>query len=197
MARATGVCGLRPESTPAVTHAGPRPGSTKETRIRSEASQISLLARLGGWIADRRGPVLAVMAALLAAASVYGASAASHLPAGGFEVPGSESDRAVKEAERRFGIGSADVLVLYRDPGADVRDAQFGARILDLLEPVLEDASVVGAMTYYDTAPGEPRLARRARDPGDRLPRRQQRREARARFRASSRCCARSSLPSR
>jgi RND superfamily putative drug exporter len=91
------------------------------------------------------------MATLLAAASVYGASAASHLPAGGFEVPGSESDLAVKEAERRFGIGAADVLALYRDPGGDVRDAQFAARILDLLEPVLADASVVGATTFYAT----------------------------------------------
>ena len=84
--------------------------------MRYEASQRSLFARLGGWIADRPRPVLAVMAALLTVAVLYGASAASHLPASGFEVPGSESDRATKEAERRFGIGSADVLVLYRDP---------------------------------------------------------------------------------
>ena len=92
-----------------------------------------------------------MMALLLAAASVYGSSAASHLPAGGFEVPGSESDLAVKETERRFGIGAADVLVLYRDRSADVRDAQFAARILDMLQPVLEDPSVVSAMTFYDS----------------------------------------------
>ena len=120
--------------------------------MRSEASHSSLFARLGRWIAARPLRVLAVMAALLAAAALYGASAASHLPAGGFEVPGSESDRAVKEAERRFGIGSADVLVLYRDPGADVRNIQFATRILDLLEPVLEDEGVVRATSYFDTA---------------------------------------------
>jgi RND superfamily putative drug exporter len=120
--------------------------------MRSEASQTSRFARLGGWIADRPRPVLAVMAALLAAAGFYGASAASHLPAGGFEVPGSESDRAVREAERRFGIGSADVLALYRDPGGDIRNLQIGTRILDLLEPVLEDEGVVGATSYFDTA---------------------------------------------
>jgi RND superfamily putative drug exporter len=123
-----------------------------ETRIRAEASQGPLFARLGRWIADRSVLVLAVMAALLAAAAFYGAAAASHLPASGFEVPGSESDRAVKEAERRFGIGTPDVLVLSRDPGADVRNPQLGIRILDLLEPVLEDEDVVGTMSYFDTA---------------------------------------------
>jgi RND superfamily putative drug exporter len=119
--------------------------------MRSQTTQGSLFARFGGWIAERPRAVLAAMAALLAAASVYGASAASHLQAGGFEVPGSESDLAVKEAERRFGVGTADILALYRDRSADVGDARFGARLLDLLEPVLEDEGVVGATTYFDT----------------------------------------------
>ena len=120
--------------------------------MRSEASHSSLFSRLGRWISDRPRRVLAVMAALLAAAGLYGASAASHLPAAGFEVPGSESDRAVKEAEHRFGTGAADVLVLYRDPTSDVRNIQFATRILDLLEPVLEDEGVVRAVSYFDTA---------------------------------------------
>jgi RND superfamily putative drug exporter len=120
--------------------------------MRSEASESSLFARLGRWIARRPRPVLAAGAALLAAAAIYGATAASHLPAGGFEVPGSESDLAVKEAERRFGMGSADVLVLYRDPEGDVRSLQFATRILDRLEPVLEDEGVVRATSYFDTA---------------------------------------------
>ena len=165
--------------------------------MRSEASQSSLFARLGRWIADRPRRVLAVLAALLAAAAVYGASAASHLPAGGFEVPGSESDRAVKEAERRFGIGSADVLVLYRDPDADVRDVQFGARILDLLDAGARGRGRGRRDLVLRHRPGEPRLARRARDAGDRLAGRQQRREAAHARRASSRCCARSRRRSR
>src|SRR5262245_30053967 len=119
--------------------------------MRSEASLDSHFARLGHWISARPIPILVLFAVLLALAGFYGATAAQHLPAGDFEVPGSESDLAVKEAERRFGIGSADVLVLYRDPRADVRDAQFGTRILDLLDAVLGDEGVVGATTYYDT----------------------------------------------
>ncbi len=95
--------------------------------MRAEASLDSPLARLGAWISDRPRAVLAAFALLLAIAAVYGASAAEHLPAGGFEVPGSESDLAVKEAESHFGIGSADVLALYRDPRADVRNVHFGS----------------------------------------------------------------------
>jgi RND superfamily putative drug exporter len=120
--------------------------------MRSEASLDSLFARLGRAVADRPTPVLVAFALVFLVAAIYGAGAARHLPAGGFEVMGSESERAVKEAERRFGIGAADVLALYRDPAADVRDSQFGAVILDLLEAVLEEEAVVGATTYYDTA---------------------------------------------
>src|SRR5262245_47078252 len=121
--------------------------------MRAEPSLVSVYARLGRWLAGTRRAVLALFAALLAAAAWYGASAASHLPAGGFEVPGSESDRAVKEAERRFGVGSADVLILYGDPEVDVRDPLFSSEILDLLDPLIaEDAGVVGATTYWDTS---------------------------------------------
>jgi len=120
--------------------------------MRSEASLDSPFARLGRWIAERPRALLAVFALLLAAAGWYGASAADHLPAGGFEVPGSESDRAVKQAEKRFGIGAADVLALYRTPEGDVRDVQFATRILDVLDGVLQNESVVGVTSFYDTA---------------------------------------------
>ena len=119
--------------------------------MRSEASLDSPYARLGAALARGRVGVVAIFAALLAVAAVYGSSAADHLPAGGFEVPGSESDLAIQEAERRFGIGAPDVLVIYRDATSDVRDPLFGSLILDLLEVVFEDDGVVGATTYWDT----------------------------------------------
>jgi RND superfamily putative drug exporter len=119
--------------------------------MRSDASLDSPYARFGAALAHARFAVIAVFAALLAIAAIYGGGAAEHLPAGGFEVPGSESDLAVKEAERRFGIGAPDVLVIYRDATSDVRDPLFGALILDLLEVVFEDDGVVGATTHWDT----------------------------------------------
>jgi RND superfamily putative drug exporter len=120
--------------------------------MRSEASENSRFAALGRWIADRPRRVLLGFALLLAAASVYGSSAARHLPAAGFEAPGSESDRAARQAEKSFGIGPADVLALYQNPEADFRDARFATLILDVLDAVVQDDGVIGATSYYDTA---------------------------------------------
>ena len=120
--------------------------------MRTEASPDSALAGIAAWLADRPRAVLAVFAVLLAVAGIYGASAAQHLPAGGFEVPGSESDLAVKEAEHHFGIGSADVLVLYRDPDHDVRNVHFGSWLFDLSDGLLQNPGVVGVSSYFDTA---------------------------------------------
>ena len=133
---------------------GDRHARARAARMHAGTSLRSPLARLGGWLADRPRSVLAVFAVLTAVAAFYGSSAAEHLPAGGFEVPGSESDLAVKEAESQFGIGSADVLALYRDPSADVRNAQFGSAIFDLIDGVLGSEGVVGASSYFDTAEG-------------------------------------------
>jgi uncharacterized membrane protein YdfJ with MMPL/SSD domain len=119
--------------------------------MRSEASLTSPFARLGRWLAGRPRVVLAVFAAIVVVGGVYGSSVADHLPAGGADVSGSESDRAAQAGERYFGIGAPDVLVLYRNRNGDVRDALFGSRIFDLLDPVLADPGVVGAVTYYDT----------------------------------------------
>src|SRR4029453_5201669 len=116
-----------------------------------ESSLHTPFARLGAWIARHAGRVLVAAVLLLAAAGLYGASVEEHLPAGGLEVRGSESDRAAQEAARRFGIASADVLVLYRDPDGQVRDPLFGSQIVCLLEPVLADPGVVGATTVYET----------------------------------------------
>lgn len=119
--------------------------------MQSQASLDSPFARLGAWIARRHRWVLAVFAALVALAGAYGSSVQQHLPAAGLEVPGSESHRAVQEAARRFGVGSADVLVLYRNAEGDVRDSLFGSLVVDALDPVLADPGVVGATTVYDT----------------------------------------------
>jgi len=119
--------------------------------VRSEASLTSPFARIGAWIARRSGAVLALFAVAITAMGFYGASVEEHLSAGGLDVPGSESALAAEEAARRFGIGAADLLVLYRNPEGEVRDAEFGSRIIDGLEAVLTDAGVVGATTVYDT----------------------------------------------
>jgi uncharacterized membrane protein YdfJ with MMPL/SSD domain len=119
--------------------------------MRAEASLSSPFARLGAWIAARPRPVLAAFAVGLALAALYGRSVAEHLPTAGLEVIGSESARVREEAARRFGIGSADVVILFRNPEGDVRDPLFGSLVIDALDPVLSDPGVLGATTLYDT----------------------------------------------
>jgi len=96
--------------------------------------------------------VVACFAVLLAAAAVYGSSVARHLPGGGLEVPGSESDRAMEEAARRFGVGSADVLALYRSADAPVQDPRVAFRLLDGLDPAIADPGVLSVTSVFDSA---------------------------------------------
>lgn len=119
--------------------------------MRAEASLDSPFARLGAWIAARPRPVLAAFALALALAAGYGRSVADHLPTAGLEVIGSESARVREEAARRFGLGSADVVVLFRNPEGDVRDPLFGSLLIDALDPVVSDPGVLGVTTLYDT----------------------------------------------
>jgi RND superfamily putative drug exporter len=119
--------------------------------MRAEASLDSRFARHGAWIAARPRKVLALFAVVLALAAVYGSSVAEHLPAAGLDVIGSESARVREQAAQRFGAGSADVLVLYENPEGSVHDAEFAARVLDSLDPVLDDPGVLGSTSLYET----------------------------------------------
>ena len=127
--------------------------------MRAQASLHSPLARLGASTARHARAVMAAFVVLLALAASYGASVTEYLSAVELEVIGSESARVRAEAARRFGIGAADVLVLYGNPDGDVRDPLFAIRIIDGLEPVLSDDGVLGAITLYDT--NEPSLVSR------------------------------------
>jgi len=111
------------------------------------------------------------------------------------DVPGSESALAAEEAGRRFGIGAADLLILYRNPEGDVRDAEFGSRIIDGLEPVLADAGVVARRPSTTPISGR-RLARRTRDARGRVARRRQRQKLET-FRRIEPLLAPSSRPSK
>jgi RND superfamily putative drug exporter len=127
--------------------------------VHPDSVPHSFFARVGERLARRARLVLVVSGALLAAAGWYGSSVALHLSASGLEVPGSESDRETQEAAGRFGVGSADVLLLYRNANGSVRDATFASRIIDALDPVLADPGVLSATTPYDT--GKPELVSR------------------------------------
>ena len=78
--------------------------------------------RIGAWVADRPRAVVAAFAVLLAISAVYGASVGQRLPAGGFDVPGSDSFRLSEISEQRLGLGKPDLVLLYRrTDGGDMK----------------------------------------------------------------------------
>jgi len=108
---------------------------------------------IGAWVARRPRFVTGLFAVLLAFAAFYAASASRHLPAGGFDVPGSDSDRVTELSEQRLGIGKPDLVLLYRrSDGGDMRTSQAAALVLDALDPLLDDPQVLGTTSYYDTS---------------------------------------------
>jgi uncharacterized membrane protein YdfJ with MMPL/SSD domain len=119
--------------------------------MQPDASHDSLLSAFGDRLARHAGWVLVGSFLALLATGWYGASVEGHLTAAPLEAPGSESERATQEAMRRFGVGSADVLLLIRNRDGSVRDAAFGSRVFDALDPVLSDPGVLSATTVYET----------------------------------------------
>ena len=109
-------------------------------------------AAIGASVAKRPRAIAAGFAALLVLSAVYAASASRHLPAGGFDVPGSDSHRVTDLLEQRLGIGKPDLVLLYRrSDGGDMKSSQAAALVFDALDAVLDDPEVLGATSYYDT----------------------------------------------
>jgi RND superfamily putative drug exporter len=108
---------------------------------------------IGAWVAGRPRELAAAFAVLFVLSAVLAASASRRLPAGGFDVPGSDSDRVTELSEQRLGIGKPDLVLLYRrTDGGDMRTSQAAALVLDALDAVLDDPDVLGATSYYDTS---------------------------------------------
>jgi RND superfamily putative drug exporter len=74
----------------------------------------SPFTRIGSWAAARPRSIAAVFAVLLALSGAYAASVAQRLPAGGFDVPGSDSFRVGAVSQERLGVGKPDLVLLYR-----------------------------------------------------------------------------------
>jgi len=118
---------------------------------RTPCARPSPFIHLGRWVSARPRGVAVAMALATIAAGIYGAPVSERLQAGGLEVPGSESDRASKRLTERLGVISPDVVAMLHDPDGDVRDPQYVSFVLDGLERLFEEETVVGAVTHYDT----------------------------------------------
>ncbi|MFC5749369.1 MMPL family transporter [Actinomadura rugatobispora] len=116
----------------------------------------------GRWTYRRRRPVLAVALLFVAVAAVWGTGVFGALsPGGGFDTPGSDSDRAERVSERELGRDAADVVILYRaDGGLTVDDPRYRSAVEAALGALPRD-KVASTGTYWST--GSPQLVSRDR----------------------------------
>ncbi|GGV12423.1 membrane protein [Actinomadura cremea] len=106
--------------------------------------------RWGRWVHRRSRWVLAAAGAALVFAGVWGTGVFGALsPSGGFDTPGSESDRAAVIAERDLGRDAADVVVLYRGD-TTVDDPAYRTAVEAALADLPAD-EIASTATYWTT----------------------------------------------
>jgi uncharacterized membrane protein YdfJ with MMPL/SSD domain len=121
--------------------------------VPDETRRVTAFTRLAAFVAARPRTVCAAFALLLALSGVYAAEVARRLPAGSFDVPGSDSYRVTELAQDRLGVGKPDLVLLYeRTDGADMRSPQAAVLVSDALDAVVADPDVLGVTSYYDTS---------------------------------------------
>ncbi|HEV2376755.1 MAG TPA: MMPL family transporter [Streptosporangiaceae bacterium] len=99
----------------------------------------------------RRWLVLAAAAIAIAGAAVWGTGVFGSLQtAGGFNVPGSQSDRASAIAAHAFGHDSADVVVLYRSATLTVADPAYRDAVTRTMT-ALPRGRVLSYQTYWQS----------------------------------------------
>ncbi|MFD0477863.1 MMPL family transporter [Nonomuraea thailandensis] len=122
---------------------------TTRARPARRATAGPPLRRLGFLLVRHRRLVLALALALLIGAGVLAAGAASGLSLARFEAPGSESDRAQAELEKRFGTGSPDMIFLVTARGGTVDDPAVAAAGRELTERVGRHEGVAESASYW------------------------------------------------
>ncbi len=113
-----------------------------------------LFESLGRLIYRRRKAVLALTAALLAFAAVWGTGVFAVLDDGGFDDPDAESSRAVAALEDSLGRAAVDVVVVYRAPDGSsltVDDPAFRSAVTETIDSLPADA-VASVASYWSTA---------------------------------------------
>ena len=99
----------------------------------------------------RRRLVLVIAAVGVIFAAVWGTGVFGALQsAGGFNDPGSQSQRATDLATRAFGRDASDVVVLYRSQSLTVHDAAYRAAVTRTLA-ALPREQVTSAVSYWST----------------------------------------------
>ncbi|WP_251916123.1 MMPL family transporter [Nocardia pulmonis] len=107
-----------------------------------------MLARIADLVLRAPRRVLAWLAVFVVAAGAYGLPVSTMLPAGGYDVPGSESARAARVLDETFGAGGSSlVFTVSSDAGADSPAAR--ARGLAVVEALRASAHATQVVSYW------------------------------------------------
>ncbi|MFE7194528.1 MMPL family transporter [Kitasatospora sp. NPDC057541] len=87
---------------------------------------------------------------VVAVGVVWGGQVGSRLSGGGWDTPGSESQRAAQRIEQRFPGERTDVIALFSDPGRTVQDPEFRTAVEDSLRR-LSGSDVAAVRTFWTT----------------------------------------------
>ncbi|MEV4113587.1 MMPL family transporter [Nonomuraea sp. NPDC049695] len=120
-----------------------------QVRPAREATGGPPLRRLGFLLVRRRRIVLALSAVVLVVAAALAAGAVPRLSLARFEAPGSESDRAQSELDRRFGTGSPDLVFLVTARSGTVDDPAVEAEGRELTARVAAQEGVAESASYW------------------------------------------------
>jgi len=95
--------------------------------------------------------VLALAAGFAALAVSWGTGVFSSLSEGGFEQPGSESERAAERIEAEVGRQDLDLVALYSSDDLTVTDPKFQDAVRDAADRIRQHSAVTDVISFYDT----------------------------------------------
>ena len=114
---------------------------------------MSLLAPVANFAYRQRRALLVVFFLLFLGAGLYGRGTAKELVGGGFEDPGSESSRADRKLDDRFGLGTPDLVVAYSHATLAVADPEFERLLAPALARMRAVPGVARVATPYGPNP--------------------------------------------
>jgi uncharacterized membrane protein YdfJ with MMPL/SSD domain len=117
---------------------------------------LTMFARLGAFIYNKRWGVLAAGGLFIATGLLYGGGVSRLLKNGGFEDEKSESSQAARELQLAFRAGSADLVLLFQSDAWSASDPRFSAAVNGTLSRLNGRPGVAGVVSFYGS--GAPEL---------------------------------------
>lgn len=104
-------------------------------------------------VAERARAVVVISVLVILGGAAYGAGVFDALSQGGFDTPGSETDRELERERELFGNNGADVIAIYSSEELLASDPAFRDAVTEVVEGLPADAAA--EVTPYYAAPAE------------------------------------------